>query len=68
MLIFFFFILFVQRHEERVIIISSKESDIAFSDAEIALKQIATLILKVILQGLPSIATSLIRNFPSALF
>ncbi|KAG8664024.1 hypothetical protein MANES_01G271900v8 [Manihot esculenta] len=36
----------IARHEERVIIISSKESDIAFSDAEIALKQIATLILK----------------------
>ncbi|KAF2303535.1 hypothetical protein GH714_019032 [Hevea brasiliensis] len=34
------------RHEERVIIISSKESDNSFSDAENALKQIATLILK----------------------
>ncbi|KAF2315420.1 hypothetical protein GH714_039159 [Hevea brasiliensis] len=35
-----------KRHEERVIIISSKESDNSFSDAENALKQIATLILK----------------------
>ncbi|XP_021683280.2 uncharacterized protein LOC110666920 [Hevea brasiliensis] len=36
----------IARHEERVIIISSKESDNSFSDAENALKQIATLILK----------------------
>uniref|UniRef100_A0A2P2KZR4 Uncharacterized protein MANES_01G271900 n=1 Tax=Rhizophora mucronata TaxID=61149 RepID=A0A2P2KZR4_RHIMU len=36
----------IARHEERVIIISSKESDNTVSDAENALKQIATLILK----------------------
>lgn len=37
----------LQRHEERVIIISSKDSDNTFSDAENALQQIASLILKV---------------------
>ncbi|KAJ0054733.1 hypothetical protein Pint_00120 [Pistacia integerrima] len=36
----------VARHEERVIIISSKDSDNVVSDAENALQQIATLILK----------------------
>ncbi|XP_065859190.1 uncharacterized protein [Euphorbia lathyris] len=36
----------VVRHEERVIIISSKENDKSVTDAENALKQIATLILK----------------------
>ncbi|KDP28833.1 hypothetical protein JCGZ_14604 [Jatropha curcas] len=35
----------IARHEERVIIISSKESENALSDAENALKQIASLIL-----------------------
>lgn len=38
---------FLQRHEERVIIISSKGCDNAVSDAENALQQIATVILKV---------------------
>lgn len=37
----------LQRHEERVIIISSKDSDNIFSDAENALHQIVSLILKV---------------------
>jgi hypothetical protein len=37
----------LQRHEERVIIISSKDSDNTVSDAENALQQIASLILKV---------------------
>uniref|UniRef100_A0A7N0UQ79 K Homology domain-containing protein n=1 Tax=Kalanchoe fedtschenkoi TaxID=63787 RepID=A0A7N0UQ79_KALFE len=36
----------ISRHEERVIIISSKERDDSGSDAEIALQQIASLILK----------------------
>ncbi|XP_031287681.1 poly(rC)-binding protein 4-like [Pistacia vera] len=36
----------IARHEERVIIISSKDSDNVVSDAENALQQIATLILK----------------------
>lgn len=36
-----------QRHEERVIIISSKDNDEMVTDAEKALEQIATLILKV---------------------
>lgn len=36
-----------QRHEERVIIISSKDNDNTVSDAENALQQIASLILKV---------------------
>ncbi|GAV73428.1 KH_1 domain-containing protein [Cephalotus follicularis] len=36
----------IARHEERVIIISSKDSESAVSDAENALQQIATLILK----------------------
>ncbi|CAK9172900.1 unnamed protein product, partial [Ilex paraguariensis] len=35
-----------ERHEERVIIISSKDSDHTFSDAENALHQIASLVLK----------------------
>ncbi|CAI9770347.1 unnamed protein product [Fraxinus pennsylvanica] len=37
----------ISRHEERVIIISSKDSDNVFSDAENALHQIVSLILKV---------------------
>lgn len=40
-------ILLLQRHEERVIIISSKLDDKVFSDAENALHQIVSLILKV---------------------
>ncbi|CAA3012811.1 poly(rC)-binding 4-like [Olea europaea subsp. europaea] len=36
----------ISRHEERVIIISSKDSDNVFSDAENALHQIVSLILK----------------------
>ncbi|CAK9149370.1 unnamed protein product [Ilex paraguariensis] len=36
----------IARHEERVIIISSKDSDHTFSDAENALHQIASLVLK----------------------
>ncbi|KAL6965083.1 hypothetical protein U1Q18_036141 [Sarracenia purpurea var. burkii] len=36
----------IARHEERVIIISSKDSDNTISDAENALRQIASLILK----------------------
>ncbi|KAI3444770.1 hypothetical protein Pfo_001435 [Paulownia fortunei] len=36
----------ISRHEERVIIISSKDSDSVFSDAENALHQIVSLILK----------------------
>ncbi|XP_047943686.1 KH domain-containing protein At4g18375-like [Salvia hispanica] len=36
----------ISKHEERVIIISSKDSDNVFSDAENALHQIVTLILK----------------------
>ncbi|KAJ8748729.1 hypothetical protein K2173_011281 [Erythroxylum novogranatense] len=36
----------IARHEERVIIISSRDSDSVVTDAENALKQIATLILK----------------------
>ncbi|KAL3833076.1 hypothetical protein ACJIZ3_007812 [Penstemon smallii] len=36
----------ISRHEERVIIISSKDSDSIFSDAENALHQIVSLILK----------------------
>lgn len=38
----------LQRHEERVIIISSKDNDSGVSDAENALQQIASLILKVL--------------------
>ena len=37
----------LQRHEERVIIISSKDGENVISDAENALQQIASLILKV---------------------
>ena len=40
---------FLQRHEERVIIISSKDSENSVSDAENALQNIASLILKVML-------------------
>jgi len=40
--------LLFQRYEERVIIISSKDKENTVTDAEIALQQIAALILKVI--------------------
>lgn len=43
----FISVMVVQRHEERVIIVSSKDSDSVFSDAENALHQIVSLILKV---------------------